>query len=150
MISLEKWIMLTPLQKLPKNERRFGQINCCQRLWKFAWSAINCPIWSHWTEKVKKKMVCHRSVDLSAPSLHHLSMLKSSALNQCDQIWRFIALWTTFKCFFQHLICPNLSHSYWIFIKESKSIIFLVKSFLGKFYRHLAIFFWSHSSQSIL
>ena len=28
----------------------------------------------------------------------------------------------------------------------SKSIIFLVKSFLGKFYRNLAIFFWSHCS----
>ena len=26
----------------------------------------------------------------------------------------------------------------------SKTIIFLVKSFLGNFYRHLAIFFWSH------
>ena len=26
----------------------------------------------------------------------------------------------------------------------SKFIIFLVTSFLGKFYRHLAIFFWSH------
>ena len=26
----------------------------------------------------------------------------------------------------------------------SKSIIFLVESFLGNFYRHLAIFFWSH------
>ena len=30
------------------------------------------------------------------------------------------------------------------FVKVSKSIIFLVKSFLGDFYRHLAIFFWSH------
>ena len=29
-------------------------------------------------------------------------------------------------------------------MKVSKSIIFLVKSFLGNFYRHLAIFFWSH------
>ena len=28
--------------------RRFGQINCCQRLWKVAQSAINYPIWSHW------------------------------------------------------------------------------------------------------
>ena len=28
----------------------------------------------------------------------------------------------------------------------SKSLIFLVKSFLGNFYRHLAIFFWSHWS----
>ena len=30
-----------------------------------------------------------------------------------------------------------------IFVKVSKSIIFLVKQFLGDFYRHLAIFFWS-------
>ena len=30
---------------------------------------------------------------------------------QCDQIWRFIGLWPTFKCIWQHLICPNLSHS---------------------------------------
>ena len=60
--------------------------------------------------------------------------------NQCDQIWRFIGLWATFKSFWQQLIFPNLSHSQGIFVKESKSIIFLVKSYLGKFYRHLAIF----------
>ena len=29
------------------------------------------------------------------------------------------------------------------FVKVSKSFIFLVKSFLGNFYRHLAIFIWS-------
>ena len=29
----------------------------------------------------------------------------------------------------------------------SKSFIFLVKSFLGNFYRHLAIFIWSHCRQ---
>ena len=28
--------------------RRFGQINCCQRVWKLIQSAINRPIWSHW------------------------------------------------------------------------------------------------------
>ena len=27
---------------------RFGQNNCCQRLWNFAQSPINRPIWSHW------------------------------------------------------------------------------------------------------
>ena len=42
--------------------------------------------------------------------------------------------------FGQQLICPNLPHSLAIFVKVSKSIIFLVKSFLGKFYRQLAIF----------
>ena len=35
------------------------------------------------------------------------------------------------------------------FVKVSKSIIFLVKSFLGDFYRHLAIFFWSHWVEAI-
>ena len=32
------------------------------------------------------------------------------------------------------------------FVKVSKSLIFLVKSFLGNFYRHLATFYWSHCS----
>ena len=63
---------------------------------------------------------------------------------QCDQIWRFIGLWATFKSFWQQLIYPNLSHSQGIFVKESKSIIFPVKSFLGNVYVHLAIFFWLH------
>ena len=43
--------------------------------------------------------------------------------------------------FGQQLVCPNLPHSLEIFVKVSKSVIFLVKSFLGNFYRHLAIFF---------
>ena len=31
MISLQKWYILTPLQKLPENVGRFGQINCYKR-----------------------------------------------------------------------------------------------------------------------
>ena len=37
-ISLEKWNILTPLQKLPKNMGNFRQNNCCHRLWK-----VSCP-----------------------------------------------------------------------------------------------------------
>ena len=33
-----------------------------------------------------------------------------------------------------------------VFVKVSKSLIFLVKSFLGNFYGHLAIIYWSHWS----
>ena len=66
---------------------------------------------------------------------------------QCDQIGRFFGLWTTFQSLWQQLICANLLHSQAIFVKESKSVIFLVKSFLGNFYRHLANFFWSHLLQ---
>ena len=37
-----------------------------------------------------------------------------------------------------------------IFVKLSKSFIFLVKSFLGNFYRHLANFYWSHWTDASL
>ena len=60
--------------------------------------------------------------------------------HQYDQILLFIVLWATFLSLWQQLICPNLPHSQAIFVKVLKSIIFLVKSFLGKIYRHLAIF----------
>ena len=63
----------------------------------------------------------------------------------CDQIGQFIGLWATFQSLWQQLICPDLpKHSRAIFLKVSKSLIFLVKSFLGNFYRLLAIFYWSH------
>ena len=59
---------------------------------------------------------------------------------QCDQIGRYIGLWTTFQSLWQQLICPNLLRSQAIFVKVSKSITFLVKSFLGNFYRHWRLF----------
>ena len=37
-----------------------------------------------------------------------------------------------------------------IFVKVSKSFIFIVKLFLGNFYIHLAIFYWSHCSQQYI
>ena len=51
----------------------------------------------------------------------------------CDQIGRFIGLWATFSCLWQQLIGPNLPHSKVIFVKVSKFIIFLVKSFWATF-----------------
>ena len=62
--------------------------------------------------------------------------------NQCDQIGRFIGLWATLQSLWQQLICPHLPHSTAIFVKVSKSLIFLVKSFLGNFWR----FFSGHTA----
>ena len=62
---------------------------------------------------------------------------------QCDQIWRFIGLWTTFQSLWQQLVCLNLPHSQAIFVKVSISLIFLVTLFMGNFYRNLATFYWS-------
>ena len=36
------------------------------------------------------------------------------------------------------MFCPNCPHCWAFFVKVSKSFIFLVKSFLGNFYRLLA------------
>ena len=69
--------------------------------------------------------------------------------NQCDQIGRFIALWATFQSLWLQFICPNLPHSDAIFVKLPKYLIFLVKSFLGNFCRHLANFYWSHWQQPL-
>ena len=65
---------------------------------------------------------------------------------QCDQIGRFFALWSTIQSWWQQLFYPNWLHCQAIFVKGSKSFIFLVKSYMGNFYRHLAIFIWSHWS----
>ena len=49
--------------------------------------------------------------------------------------------------FLKPLATTNLSKSPTFLsnsVKVLKSVIFLVKSFLRNFYRHLAIFFWSH------
>ena len=63
MISLEKWMILTPLQKFASECRGFGQINCWQRLWTVAQSVINHPIWSHWFPQpfkpLKRAFPCH-------------------------------------------------------------------------------------------
>ena len=59
---------------------------------------------------------------------------------QCDQIWQFFGLWATFWSHWQQLICPNLPKFLGNFCKGVKIYHFLVKSFLGNFYRHLAIF----------
>ena len=63
---------------------------------------------------------------------------------QCDQIGRFFALKATIQSQLQQLFHPNCTHCQAIFVKVSKSFILIVTSFLGNFYRHLAIFFWSH------
>ena len=58
--------------------------------------------------------------------------------------WAFFALWPTIQNRWQQIFYPNCPHCKAIFVKVSKSFIFLVKSFLGNFYRHLAIFIWSY------
>ena len=62
-------------------------------------------------------------------------------------MWPDWAIYWTLGNFFKPLATINLPQSPTFlgnFCKGVKSIIFLVKSFLGNFDRHLAIFVWSH------
>ena len=53
-ISQENLKILIHLQKLC---RRFGQINCCQKLWKVAQSPINRPIWTHCLQRHRQRLL---------------------------------------------------------------------------------------------
>ena len=47
MISQETWMILTPLQKLPKNEGDLSKVIVAKSFQKVAQSAKNRQIWSH-------------------------------------------------------------------------------------------------------
>ena len=87
----------------------------------------------------------HQSPDhlMSRSGSEHSSTSGITRHKQCDQIGRFISLWATFQSLQQQLFCPNRPDFMAIFVKLSKSFIFLVLSVLGNFYRHFATFYWS-------
>ena len=76
-------------------------------------------------------------------SVRNITAIRSKVMTSFDKIGRFNALWATFQRLWQQLICPSL-HFETISVKASKTFIFLVKSFLGIFFRHLTTFYWSH------
>ena len=51
MISPEKWMILTLLQKLPKNGGDWGKLIVAKCFKKLAKVKINRPIWSHWLQQ---------------------------------------------------------------------------------------------------
>ena len=61
-------------------------------------------------------------------------------------VWPDWAIYWTLGNFLKPLAKINLPKSLKFLGNFCIAIIFLVKSFLGNFYRHLAIFYWSHCS----
>ena len=49
MILQEKWLILTPLQKLPKNVGVLGKLIVAKGFKKLPKVQKNRPIWSHWS-----------------------------------------------------------------------------------------------------
>ena len=81
-----------------------------------------------------------------APNYFEIWLLTMSP-KQCHQIGEFIALLGNFSKPVGTIILPKLTKILAIFVKVSKSLIFLVQSFLGNFFRHLVTFYWSPSSE---
>ena len=52
MISLETWVILTPLQKLPNNVGDLGKIIVATGFEWLTQSAKNRPTWSHWFGRI--------------------------------------------------------------------------------------------------
>ena len=73
----------------------------------------------------------------------HLSILGVSSASASAAVWPDWAIYWTLGKFLKPLATINLPKSLSFLCN---SLIFLVKSFLGNYYRHLAIFFWSHWS----
>ena len=65
---------------------------------------------------------CYHIVKIS---LRHRSATEKLCKRQCDQIGRFIELWTTFQSLWQQLFCPNCPHFTAIVVKV---FIFQAKS----------------------
>ena len=110
----------------------------------FSIFAFSAAVWS-----LSNKL---RGLDfISSYDEMHRSYFRLSEIqthDQCDQNGQFFALWATIQSRWQQLFYPNCPHCKAIFVKVSKSFISLVTSFLGNFYRNLAIFIWSHCSWS--
>ena len=74
----------------------------------------------------------------------------SKSFYQSEPVWPDWTIYWTLGNFLKPLSTIKLPKSPTFlgnFVKVLKSFIFLVKSFLGIFYRHLEIFFWSHWSE---
>ena len=71
-----------------------------------------------------------------------VNLFYSNILNRCTDYGDTWALWPDWAIF-----C-TLGNNYFTQNAYTKIIHFLVKPYLGNFYRHLAIFIWSHCTWS--
>ena len=114
--------------QLFRRPKRFGQINCCQILWKVAQSPINRPIWSHWhnpclfywmSSTFDKTNGDWSNFYNNSPFVE-LQHRHNYYYYQCDQIGRFIGLWASFWSLWQQLILsisPTFIGNFWKGVK---------------------------------
>ena len=100
---------------------------------------IQIPMKVRFSCSCLKKSECKRKKRIELANSCWIKVVR----NQCDQIGWLLHFGQLFKVYGNNYLA-KISHILGHFAKELKSFIFLVKSFLGNFYRHLATFNWSH------
>ena len=93
----------------------------------------------------RRRRRCRRRWEAIAPKIDD-SFLPFNYVGtyQCDQIGQFLHFGQSFKVGGNNYF-TQITHIVMRFIvKVLKSFIFLVESFLGNFFKHWAIFIWSH------
>ena len=114
--------------------------------YRYPWSFVSWGFGTYNLLAVKNCWFCGRLNFLSfcSPtfllSWSHLSEVNKENKNRILIAIRLQPVWSDWAIYWTLATFQSLLHSLAIFVKVSKSLI----SFLGNFYRHLAIFYWSH------
>ena len=106
------------------------------------WTTFYSYIWSHWT----RSRSCQIFIEFFPDFDFRICKLIDEVL-LVTSVWPDWGIYWTLGNFLKPLLTINLPKSATFlgnFVKVSKSLFFLVKSFIGNFYRHLAAFYWSH------
>ena len=132
MIPVEKWNIMTPLQKSPKNVGDLGKLIVAKGFEKLP--KVKCPpIWSHCYQSCKTFQYTYlTALYLGTFKPYFTTLLLSFYSN------KFALEYIELLAIFATTYLPLIVH------RNLAFIYFLVKSFLVNFYRHLVIFFWSH------
>ena len=77
MVSLEKWMILTPLLKLPKNGEDWGKLIVAKGFKKVAQNPKYRPIWSHWCQGSNLFKKRHQNTRLLALSICKFSSFQA-------------------------------------------------------------------------
>ena len=144
MVSLEKWLILTPLQKLHKNRVDWDKLIVVKGLKKVAQSPINRPIWSCWS-LLAMVIWPQQPPCIWAKKELFLFMLwrPNCDSSQCDQIWqnykhlvtRFVRIVSIVLRFFRNW--QNFKPPLWSIFAIEQVFIIVNGQILNKSYSHL-------------
>ena len=113
-ISLVKWKILTPLQKLPKMCWWLGQPNYCPGLWKVAQIIKNRPIWSHCLVRSRVSIFTSKSFSLFPVAILLIVLKMSLKVERVKWLSRAIGIKIFVKSKLKRLPQTKLAKDQWL------------------------------------